>query len=292
MQAPVCPGPDPRPRTPRHTIPKGVVDCHCHVFPDPQRYPLSPNRSYTPALTTLDDYLAMCAVVGIERTIQVNASTYGTDNSVSLDVIKTLGLARARGVAGVAPDVSAQDLRTLHDGGMRGVRLSTKVKGYGGTELIQTLAPKIKPYGWHVQLHVENIQELVALESKLLHCPVPLVFDHQGRVRGDQGVSSPGFQALLRIISARNDCWVKLSSWYRLSGTGLPDCVDMKPIIQALVATRPDRLVWGTNWPHPLWHGLMPNDGGLIDQLCDWVTDPNIQQQILVSNPEQLYGFV
>jgi 2-pyrone-4,6-dicarboxylate lactonase len=290
-QPPLCQGPDAKPRKPKYAIPAGTVDCHCHVFEDQSRYPLVAVRSYTPPLCTLADYLGMCEVLGIERTVQVNASVYGFDNSVSLAVIAELGQKRARGVAGVAPDVSATEIQRLHKGGMRGVRLSTMVKGYGGTELIDAMAVKIKPYGWHVQLHVDKCAELVPLEQKLLDCPTPIVFDHLGRVRGGEGVSAPGFQALLRIIRQRNDCWVKLSSWYRLSDSGPPHYTDVKPLVEALVAARPDRLVWGSNWPHPVWGGFMPNDGDLLDLFCEWIPDEAVRRQILVANPARLYGF-
>ncbi|MFN7086081.1 MAG: amidohydrolase family protein [Burkholderiales bacterium] len=287
----VCAGPDRAPRRPRHAIPAGTVDCHCHVFEDPSRYPLAMPRSYTPPLATLSDYLVMCETLGIARTVQVNASVYGFDNSVSLDVIARLGQKKARGVAGVAPDVSGKDIERLHKGGMRGVRLSTMVKGYGGTELIDTMAAKIRPYGWHVQLHVDKCAELVPLENRLLDCPVPLVFDHLGRVRGSEGVDAPGFQALLRILRQRDDCWVKISSWYRLSDSGPPAHADMKPLAQALVAARPDRVVWGSNWPHPVWNGFMPNDGDLLDMFCDWIPDEATRRRILADNPARLYGF-
>lgn len=291
LQPPLCQGPDPHPRKPRHALPAGVVDCHCHVFGDQNRYPLVAHRSYTPPLCTLQDYLAMCEMVGISRTVQVNASTYGCDNSISLDVIATLGLDKARGVAGVAPDATPAEIRRLHEGGMRGVRLSTMVKGYGGMELIDAMAAKIAPFGWHVQLHVDKCEELAALEHRLLDCPVPLVFDHLGRVRGGEGVDAPGFQALLHILKERDDCWVKLSSWYRLSDAGPPGYGDMKPLLQALVSARPDRCVWGSNWPHPVWAGPMPNDGDLVDLLCDWVPDAAVRRKILVDNPARLYGF-
>lgn len=288
---PLCQGPDPGPRKPAHSIPAGATDCHCHVFEDQTRYPLVAARSYTPPLCTLSDYLEMCEAVGIERTVQVNASVYGFDNSVTLDVIERLGQKRARGIAGVAPGASDGEIGRLHKSGIRGMRLSTMVKGYGGTELIDTMAAKVKPYGWHVQLHVDKCAELVPLEQKLLDCPTPLVFDHLGRVRGSEGVAAPGFQALLRIIRQRNDCWVKLSSWYRLSDSGPPHYADMKPLVEALVAARPDRLVWGSNWPHPVWNGFMPNDGDLLDLLCEWIPDETVRRQVLVTNPARLYGF-
>jgi predicted TIM-barrel fold metal-dependent hydrolase len=288
---PLCQGPDPRPRKPRERLPAGAVDCHCHVFEDPAKYPLVAHRSYTPRRCTLDDYLALCDTLGIERTVQVNASTYGYDNRLTLDVIAALGQNTARGVAGVAPDVAPAELERLHRGGMRGARLSTMVKGYGGTELIDAMAAKVRPFGWHLQLHVDRCAELVPLEARLLDCPVPLVFDHLGRVRGGEGVEAPGFQALLRILRRRDDCWVKLSSWYRLSDAGPPAYADMKPLFEALVAARPDRCVWGSNWPHPVWNGFMPNDGDLVDLLCEWVPDAAVRRRILVDNPVRLYGF-
>jgi 2-pyrone-4,6-dicarboxylate lactonase len=290
-QPPLCQGPDPKPHKPRHPIPPGAIDCHCHIFEDQQKYPLVAHRSYTPPLCTLADYLRMSETLGIERTVQVNASTYGYDNSVTLDLIAKLGQKRARGIAGVAPDASVRDVQRLHDGGMRGVRLSTMVKGYGGPELLDAFASKVKPFGWHIQLHVDKAAELASHESKLLDHPTPIVFDHLGRVRGGEGVNAPGFQALLRILKQRDDCWVKLSSWYRLSDSGPPNYADMQPLAQALIAARPDRVVWGSNWPHPLWNGPMPNDGDLLDMLHGWTPDTATFTRIMVTNPARLYGF-
>jgi 2-pyrone-4,6-dicarboxylate lactonase len=287
---PLCAAPDPHPRKPHHAIPHGTTDCHCHVFEDPRNYPLNPNRSYTPPLCTADDYIRLCDVLGIERTVQVNASVYGYDNSVTLALIGRLGQHRARGVAGLRPDASAGEIAALQRGGMRGVRLSTSVKGYGGTELIEPMSRKVKPFGWHLQLHISRSIELAQLEARIVNLPVPVVFDHLGSTRGAEGVAAPGFRALLRMLKSRDDFWVKLSSWYRRSDAA-PTFEDMKPLAQALIAARPDRCVWGTNWPHPECQVPMPNDGDLLDQLCDWVADESVLRQILVKNPVQLYGF-
>lgn len=287
---PLCAAPDRHPRKPRHAIPAGATDCHCHVFEDPARYPLNANRSYTPPLCTREEYRALCAAFGVTRTVQVNASVYGYDNAVTLDLIAAFGQDRARGVAGLAPDASAEHIERLHRGGMRGMRLSTSVKGYGGMDLIEPMSGKVAPYGWHLQLHVGNGAELPALEARLMRLRLPVVFDHLGRNRGAAGVNAPGFQALLRMLERRDDFWVKLSSWYRLSDAG-PPYDDMKPLAQALVAARPDRCVWGSNWPHPECSVAMPNDGDLLDQLCDWVGDDSVLHRILVTNPATLYGF-
>ena len=178
---PLCQGPDAQLRKPRHAIPAGAIDCHCHVFEDQTKYPLVAQRSYTPPLCTLNDYLRMSEMLGVTRMVQVNASTYGFDNTVTLDLIAKLGQKRALGVAGVAPDVDERTVRKLHDGGMRGVRLSTMVKGYGGPELLGVIAKTIKPFGWHVQLHVDKVGEIAALEQQLLDHPTAIVFDQIGR---------------------------------------------------------------------------------------------------------------
>jgi 2-pyrone-4,6-dicarboxylate lactonase len=287
----VYPGPDLHPRKPRHAVPDGVIDCHCHVFDQFDKYPLAPNRSYTPARATLEQYLAMCKTIGIARTVQVNASTFGMDNSLTYDLIATLGQDKARGICGITPDTPAIEIERLHLGGFRGARLSTHVKGYGGFDALPALAAKIKPFGWHVQLHTSNSAELAAIETQLMQCSSPIVFDHLGGARGEEGVNAPGFQALLRLLKGRDDRWVKISSWYRRTNATPPDYANMKPLAQALIAARPDRCVWGSNWPHPVWNGVMPNDGDLLDLFCDWAPDAAIRKQVLATNPEKLYGF-
>jgi 2-pyrone-4,6-dicarboxylate lactonase len=291
-EPPLCLAPRP-PRRPRHILPPGATDCHCHIYEDPQHYPLIADRSYTPVLAGRDEYLAMCAALGLQRTVQVSASVYGADNRLTLDLIAQLGQDRARGVAGLAPDTDAETLARLHDGGMRGVRVSSHVRGYGGIEAMDHLAPRLRPVGWHVQLHFLHADEIAHLEQRLLRLPVPIVFDHMGGVRGAEGVGNAGFQAMLRILRARDDCWAKLSSWHRRSDTGGPAYEDIRPVVQAMVDARADRLVFGTNWPNPALFApdTMPDDASLIDLFCDWVPDPRQQRAILVSNPEALYGF-
>jgi len=290
---PTCLPPRAPGRSPRSKLPAGSTDCHCHVFDDTTRYPLVEPRSYTPAPSALTDYLAMCSTMGIGRTVQVNASVYGFDNRITLDAIAALGQSRARGVAGVAPDVDTSELHRLHEGGMRGLRLSTHVKGYGGTHLIDTLGQRIAPLGWHVQVHVAHALELAQLEPALVRSPSALVFDHLGCVLGSDGVSQPGFQALLRIMRQRDDCWVKVSSWYRRSSRAASRHDDIKPFVQALIDARPDRVLFGTNWPHPNLFGseTPPADVDLVDTFLDWVPDPATQHAILVDNPAALYGF-
>jgi predicted TIM-barrel fold metal-dependent hydrolase len=285
-----CPPPL-RATHPQQRLPEGTVDCHCHVFEDPVRYPLAAGRSYTPPLCTLDDYVAMCHTLGITRTVQVNASVYGFDNSATLDVIAKLGQDKARGVAGLAPDATAEHIAKLHEGGFRGMRLSTRVKGYGGMDSIEPMASRIAPFGWHLQLHCGASRELAEIEARLMKLEVPIVFDHLGSTRGGEGVGSPGFQAMLRVLKNREDAWVKISSFYRRSDAGPPGYDDMKPLAQALVDARPDRCVWGSNWPHPECSVTMPDDGKLVDVFRGWVPDEPTRRHILVNNPARLYGF-
>jgi 2-pyrone-4,6-dicarboxylate lactonase len=280
-------------RKPRHRLPAGATDCHCHVYEDHHRYPLTPDRSYAPVQATRDDYLATCAMLGIERTVQVSASVYGADNSLTLDVIAQLGQHRARGVAGLSADATEDHVRRLHEGGMRGVRVSSHVRGYGGLDAMDALTPRIAPVGWHVQLHFAHADEIATHEDRLLRLGVPIVFDHMGGVRGAEGVSNAGFQAMLRILRQRDDCWSKISSWHRRSESGAPAYADMQPLVEAMVDIRPDRLVFGTNWPNPALFppALMTDDAGLVDSFCDWIPDEAIRRAILVTNPERLYGF-
>src|SRR5690606_667737 len=149
--------------------------------------------------------------------------------------------------------------------GFRGVRLSTHMKGYGGTDAIQALAPVLRPFGWHMQIHLVRVDEIAALEEQFMAISAPLVFDHMGGVRGDEHPDCPGFQALLRLLQRRDDCWVKISSWYRRSNRSDGSFSDMQPFVQSLVETRPDRLLFGSNWPHPnLFNDdRVPDDGAL-----------------------------
>ncbi len=293
MIFPECLAPLANATRPKVVLPEGATDCHCHVYMQPERFPLVEPRSYTPACATLDAYLDLCKQLGLQRTVQVSASVYGFDNSLTTEVIRQLGQERARGVAGVSPDIDEKALRQLHNDGFRGVRLSTYLKGYGGTQAMQLLAPKLKPLGWHLQIHLTRIDELPALKDELFALPVSLVFDHMGSVRGDDDVQSAGFQTLLELLKEREDCWVKISSWYRRSVLQDGSGKDMRPFAQKLVATRPDRILFGTNWPHPnlFEHDLVPDDGILLNRFCEWVPDSTMQKSIFVDNPAKLYGF-
>ena len=285
-----CPGPDYDLRPPRIKPPAGACCTQAHVFGPADRFPYAPGRGYTPPDAPIATYLKLLDTLGIDRGVIVHGSAHGSDNTASLDGIATAP-DRLRGVAVVDPDISESGLGVLNDGGMSGIRLSTMLKGAVGSDQLMPMAEKIKHLGWHIVLHVNDSREIAELEDLLRALPVPIVIDHLSRVRGGQGIDYVGFQALLKLMRETDHVWTKISSWYRLSDQG-PPYDDMTPLARTLIETRAERVLWGTNWPHPiLWDYPMPNDTDLFDQFMDWAGDDDTRRQILVTNPETLYGF-
>ncbi|MHA1108688.1 MAG: amidohydrolase family protein [Alphaproteobacteria bacterium] len=283
--------PDPRPRTPAIKAPPGACDTHCHVYGTPGQYELAPTRRYDPADCPLEKHQDMLAALGIERAVLVQASCFGADNTAMLDAVAAMA-GRYRGIAVLDPDVAEDELERLHEGGVRGVRMSTLPKSRVGPEHMETMAERIKPFGWLIQLHLDKSDHLVELAERLPKLPVPVLLDHFGRTRGGEGIESAGFRVLLRLLRETENCWGKLCSFYRLSDEGAPLYGDMEAPARALVGACPDRLVWGTNWPHPNHKSAMPNDGDLFDILWGWVEDADIRKAILADNPAKLFGFV
>lgn len=283
----LCPPPDPHPRRPRLALPAGATDCHAHIFGPAERYPFADGRKYTPPEALLSTYLQVLETLGVVRAVIVQPSVYGTDNRSTLDAIAAAG-DRFRGVAVVEPSVTEAELQSLHDGGVRGVRFNLH-SGVGlSPTLLESMAERIGPLGWHLQVFCE-IDALPALEPRLAALPVPVVIDHMGLIQGGTGVGHPGFQALLRLV--RGGAWVKLSGAYRLSRQDVP-YADVAEYARALAAAAPERCVWGTDWPHTsLWEKPMPNDGDLVDVLADWLPDEATRKAVLADNPARLYGF-
>lgn len=276
-------------RKPQLAAPPGACDCHAHVFGPHALFPLSPNREFTPPECLLESYLRMLEVLGIERAVIVHPSVYGTDNRASLAAIAAMG-SRAKGVAIVSPDVSDAALEALHQGGMRGLRMSSVVRGGATLDMMESLAQRVVPFGWHLVLHVRSAPELPGLTARAAKLDVPVVFDHLGGVKAEDGVNSPGFRALISHLKDSDRAWVKISSFYRRSSQGKP-WKDMAPLVRALIEARPDRVLWGSNWPHPHYDGPMPNDADLLDVLLDWASDEAVRRAVLVDNPAKLYGF-
>ncbi len=284
---PVCEPPRP-PSAPSERAPAGATDCHFHIFGPSDKYPLSPGRSYDPVTADIDAYLAMADVLGLQRMVVVQASIYGTDNACTLDAVAAFGRERARAVVVVDDSLGDGDLRALDRRGVRGVRFNA-VSG-NGTPLdqLETVAGRVAPLDWHVQLFAHGAQ-LPELEQRLLRLPVPVVIDHMGQVSPARGPDGPEAQALFRLLGSGR-CWVKLCA-YRSSLAG-PPYADMAPLGRALIAAAPERCLWGSDWPHTHLEGrAMPDDGRLLDLLGEWAPDPAQRRRILVENPAALYGF-
>ncbi|MCH2394070.1 amidohydrolase family protein [Oceanibaculum sp.] len=286
--APPIPGPDRKPRKPKLALPPGSCDCHAHVFGPMARFPYSTPRSYTPPDSPLAEYLAMHDTLGVQRGVLVQPSVYGTDNDAMMEALHAHP-ERLRGVAVVEPTISEAELKALHAGGVRGVRVNVLFKGGVPISAARPLAERIAPYGWHVQFLID-VSNHPRLDEELVDFPTPVVIDHMGHCDVAKTATDPGFAALLRLLDGGR-CWVKLSGPYRITARKAVPFDDVTQVARTLVARRPDRMVWGTDWPHPSIKTEMPNDGDLVDMLADWVPDAATRQRILVDNPAALYDF-
>ncbi|HYM31433.1 MAG TPA: amidohydrolase family protein [Candidatus Cybelea sp.] len=288
QSAPLCRGPDPELVRPKWAVPPGACDAHAHVIGDGERYPFVADRVYTPTPASEQQYIAMLDALGLDRGVLVQVSVHGTDNRLMLE---TLGRhpKRLRGVAVVDTDVTSEDLKHMHALGVRGLRINVATGGGGvGFHALEPLAARIAPLGWHIQLFVLP-KQLLEIAPRLGALPVPVAIDHMAVVRAKDGVAHPAFQAMLVLLDSGR-CWVKISGAYRISQKH-PDYADTLPMAQALVARAPDRLVWGSDWPHVHVAGPMPKTGALLDLLAAWVPDERTRNRILVDNPAALYGF-
>ena len=283
-----CLGPDPNPRPPRFRVPPGATDTHAHVIAAPEIYAYVPERSYTPPPAPVEAYRAMHRTLGIERAVIVQPSVHGTDNRVTVAAIRDYGAA-ARGVAVVAEGVADRELAWLDEGGIRGLRLNVLFGGGVGLGALEPLAERIADRGWHIQLLLDVSRDLVDLAPRIRRLAVPVVVDHMGYMNVAKGLDHPGFQTLLDLVG-EGHAWVKLLGNYRVSAAG-PRYQDAVPYARALIAAGPDRMVWGTDWPHPALTEYMPNDGDLMDALDDYAPDADLKRAILVDNPARLYGF-
>ncbi len=280
--------PDARLRAPQRALPPGTVDCHAHIFDRFEKYGFSASKKYLPPRCTREDWLALHAALGVARGVQVNASPYGFDNSITADFLREQP-GRLVGVATVPPDVKEEALKKLDAAGFRAARLMDQFPTGATTAHLEPIARRVAPLGWHIEINIAAAADWVALEPRLRRCPVPLVFDHLGRPRGGAGIDSPGFKVIRRLLAERDDCWTKISSFYRLSDLGPPRYEDMRPFVKLLLRERPDRCVWGTNWPHPGMTRFVPNDADLLDLLESWLPDESVRVPLFAANAARLY---
>lgn len=281
----LCLAPRPYSRRPAFRLPEGTCDTHAHVFGS--KFPLADGHGYKPHDLGGADYLRLLSNMGIARGVLVQPSVYRTDNSALLDALHQAPDI-LRGVAVLHPDIDAGAVRQLHEAGVRGIRVNRRNAGGLSLDAIPTLGRIVAPFGWHIQLQVQ-LAHTPDLAGIVAGCPVPVVIDHFGFP--DMSPSGPGrdFASLLTLVE-QGRVWVKMSAPYRVSRAGFPYS-DTAPMVEALAACRPDRLLWGTDWPHTELWADMPDDADLIDATPIRSLTPDVQRAIFVANPAALYGF-
>jgi 2-pyrone-4,6-dicarboxylate lactonase len=297
MSTPYCYPPDPNTRRPAFTPPLDSCDTHFHVFGPPEQFPFVSTHDYTPPAAPLEHYLKMIGVIGIERAVVVQPSVHGLDNAATLDAIKN-SRGKFRGVGRIDDKTPRDDLKRLNDGGIRGVRfnLLDRPRGNVNLDVLDRCVDHIVEFGWSLDLHID-MKNLLDQEKRIRSLPVPVVIDHIARVKPAQGPTQAGFQLLLDLMKLEH-VWVKVSGADKIynavvgSYFGLP-FVEVIPYAQAVIAAAPDRVIWGTDWPHSnnFAPGHTPNDGDLVDLLAEFAPDEQTRKKILVDNPAALYGF-
>lgn len=290
--APLCAGPDFNPLAPKFKMPANACDTHAHVMGPAARYDYSPARVYTPPDCLPNQYRHLLDTLGVERAVLIQPSVYGSDNAAMLDAMKA-DPSRMRGVAVVNPSITDAELKAMDTAGVRGLRVNIvdvkdRKPGTLPMDVLRPLAARIRPMGWHIEF-LMHANEFPDLDKTFSDFPVPIVLGHLGYMKGCPGTDNPGFQALLRLMQA-GKAWVKLTGPYRISNHALPHA-DTVPYAHALMKANPAQVIWGTDWPHVMHKGQIPNDGELTNLLLDWVPDEKQREQVLVGNPARLYGF-
>jgi 2-pyrone-4,6-dicarboxylate lactonase len=278
-------------RKPKFTLPPGACDTHLHIYGPFDRFPLASERIYNiQRSATLEDYIALMDQLGLERAVVVNGGGNGFNNAVTLDAIARMN-GRIKGLALVRPEITDAELQALHEGGMTGFRARTIGRGAPTLAEAAQIAPRVRDFGWHMEFHVRSIEDAVNAIPHLQRLGLPYVLDHVSYLAPDRPLSDPDAQTILRTLREDENCWVNLYSFYQRSATGAPAYADMIPIARALVEAAPDRVVWGTNWPHVVIEVPEPDNVDLIDFLFDAFPEEDLRNRILAGNPARLYGW-
>jgi predicted TIM-barrel fold metal-dependent hydrolase len=289
---PLCQAPDQVLKKPGLVLDEHACDCHAHICGPATLFPYSSKRIYTPPDALLPQYRALLNHLGIVRAVLVQPSIYADDNRALLAALKVDPL-HLRGITVVDWEISEQDLEKMHHAGVRGVRCNivdlAEAKGVLPIMKLRYLADKIAPLGWHIEF-LMHVNELPDLDQTLRHFPVPIVLGHLGYLKTDLGIQDPGFQSLLSLMREER-AWVKLTGPYRISSQDRPPYSDTNPFAHALLDANSHQVVWGTDWPHVMVNGFMPNDADLLDLLNTWVPEPALRKQVLSINPARLYQF-
>ncbi|AXE54125.1 amidohydrolase family protein [Aurantimicrobium sp. MWH-Uga1] len=279
----------PNPSKPKFTVPAGAVDAHCHVFGPGDVFPFAPERKYTPCDASWEQLFALRDFLGFEKNVVVQATCHGSDNSALLDVLERAN-GKARGVVTVKPDITVEELQRMHNLGVRGVRFNyvKRLVDPKPDDYYREIIEKIRPLGWHVVLYFEPA-DLKEKKDFFNSLNIPLVIDHMGRPDVTKPVDNEEFEMFLDFMRGNNDIWCKVSCPDRLTKSGSPEYADVVPFAKKIVEEFPDRVLWGTDWPHPNMKTEMPDDGILVDYVPSIAVTPELQEKLLVSNPNTLY---
>ena len=273
---------------PKTHAPANATDCHFHIYDS--SFPVAPYATLKPPDASVQDYQALQRRLGVTRCVLVQPSTYGTDNRAFLELIPKLGRDRTRMVAVVDTSITDAALRQLHDAGVRGIRFNLAPAGATTLDMLEPLSRRVAAMGWHCQVNMPG-EKIVEAQDVFLRVPGALVFDHLAHVPEPEGVNSPTF-ALIRRLLDKGNTWVKLSGAYADTKVGPPTYADSSAVAKAYTLAAPQRMVWGSDWPHPTEAAdKKPDDAVLFDLLADWVPNETARHRVLVENPAQLYGF-
>jgi 2-pyrone-4,6-dicarboxylate lactonase len=279
---------DPNPSKPRYKPPAGAVDAHCHVFGPAEKFPYAPERKYTPCDAPKEKLFALRDFLGFDKNVIVQATCHGADNRALVDALEASD-GRAKGIATVREDVSEGELKRLDAAGVKGVRFNfvKRLVDFTPRDVLTRIANKIAPLGWHVVVYFETA-DLAELEPFFTTLPTDVVVDHMGRPDVKLGPEHPQFQRFVKMLAEHPNIWSKVSCPERLSIAG-PPYDDVVPFARTLVDYFPDRVLWGTDWPHPNVKPLMPDDGVLVDVIPKIAPSAALQHKLLVDNPMRLY---
>jgi len=280
----------PNPQRPNFALPANACDAHCHVFGPEDRFPYAPESKYRPIDAPKEKLFDLHRHLGFDRSVLVQASCHGTDNSAMIDMLEH-GDGRYRGIAVVGEDITNAEIEHMHSAGVRGIRFNF-VKRLVDTkphDVYRRIADLVAPFGWHIIVYFES-QELSDIEDLLIELPTPIAIDHMARPAVEKGLNDPDFLRICHLVANRPNTWVKVGCLERLTRQG-PPYLDAVPFARHFVEHFSDRVLWGTDWPHPNMKSHMPDDGALVDSIPLIAPSAELQQKLLVDNPAKLYDF-